>query len=71
MALAKELEIQYATVAMVTNYAAGVAKYELSHKEVLDTMADNAFKLRNLLETAIPLIGCVGEECGLEREEKA
>ncbi len=70
VALAREVDINYATVAMVTNFAAGVAKYNLSHKEVLDTMEENAYKVRDLLMTVIPLIAKGPEKCLCEEVEK-
>lgn len=69
VALAGELGLRYATVAMVTNYAAGVAKYHLSHKEVLDTMEENSYKVRDLLLTAVPLIAGMEEKCNCDEED--
>lgn len=40
--LAREAEICYASISMVTNFAAGITKEELSHQEVLDCMAENS-----------------------------
>lgn len=52
VALARELGMCYATVAMVTNYAAGVSDTHLTHQEVLDTMAQNSENIKSfLLET--------------------
>ncbi|MDN5364615.1 MAG: 5-methylthioadenosine phosphorylase [Eubacteriales bacterium] len=63
--LAREAEICYATVAVVTNYAAGISPHPLTHQEVLDAMAKNNENLRRLVLAAIDLIpeerGC---ECG-------
>ncbi|MCQ2559286.1 MAG: S-methyl-5'-thioadenosine phosphorylase [Clostridia bacterium] len=47
--LAREAEICYATIAMVTNFAAGISPTALTHQEVLEVMAENAVKLRQLL----------------------
>ncbi|OPX86745.1 MAG: S-methyl-5'-thioinosine phosphorylase [Pelotomaculum sp. PtaB.Bin104] len=47
--LAREAEMCYATVAMVTNYAAGISPTNLTHQEVLDTMASNSEHIRKLL----------------------
>ncbi|AVX20470.1 5'-methylthioadenosine phosphorylase [Carboxydocella sporoproducens DSM 16521] len=47
--LAREAEICYATIAMVTNFAAGISPTPLTHTEVLETMAQNASKLQTLL----------------------
>jgi 5'-methylthioadenosine phosphorylase len=46
--LAKESEMCYATVAMVTNYCAGIAKHPLTHQEVVDAMKANVQKIREL-----------------------
>lgn len=46
--LAREAEMCYATVCMVTNFAAGISEYPLTHKEVLDVMAQNSANLRKL-----------------------
>lgn len=51
--LAKELGICYATVAMVTNFAAGMTGQPLSHQEVLSVMADNVHQVRDLFFAAI------------------
>lgn len=51
--LAREAEICYATIAMVTNYAAGISRTRLSHQEVVDIMGENAQNLRNLVMEAI------------------
>jgi len=51
--LAREAGICYGTVAMVTNYAAGLAGQALSHQEVLDLMRTNAARLRLLLTGAV------------------
>jgi len=50
--LARELGLCYATIAMVTNFAAGISPTELTHQEVLDTMAANGSKLNRLLMLA-------------------
>lgn len=46
--LAKEAELCYAVVCMVTNYAAGISKQALTHQEVVDTMGNNVHKIRSL-----------------------
>jgi len=47
--LAREAEMCYATVAMVTNFAAGISPTNLTHQEVLDTMSQNSENIRRLL----------------------
>jgi len=54
--LAREAEICYATIAMVTNYAAGISPTPLTHSEVLETMASNTGKLQNLLLEVLALL---------------
>lgn len=51
--LAKELGLCYATVAMVTNYCAGMTGNPLTHQEVLDEMARNVHLLRTLFFESI------------------
>jgi 5'-methylthioadenosine phosphorylase len=63
--LARELGLCYATICMVTNWAAGMAGEKLSHEEVLSVMAANSKNLLGLLRAAIPGLGkleCAG--CG-------
>lgn len=54
--LAREAEICYATVSMVTNFAAGISSQPLTHGEVLDTMRANSANIRRLMMKAIELI---------------
>ncbi len=56
IALARELGLCYATIAMVTNYAAGVSETHLTHEEVLETMAANSANIRSLLLETLPLL---------------
>ncbi len=51
--LAKERGLCYATVAMVTNYCAGMSGAPLTHQEVLDEMAQNVHLMRKLFFEAI------------------
>ena len=51
--LAREAEMCYVTVSMVTNFAAGITTEPLTHKEVLDTMRQNAANIQTLLNQAI------------------
>jgi len=51
--LAREAGLCYASVGMVTNYAAGLVDYPLSHEEVLEVMARNVANLRTLIMEAI------------------
>ncbi len=54
--LAREAEICYAAIAMVTNFAAGITPVRLSHQEVVDTMLQNGENIRNHLMQAIEQI---------------
>jgi len=60
--LAREAEMCYVTVSMVTNYAAGISPLPLTHSEVLDTMRDNTEKFKKLIMAAIAMIE-LGVEC--------
>jgi 5'-methylthioadenosine phosphorylase len=61
VALAREAEICYASVAVVTNYAAGIAPTPLTHREVLDVMRDQLPRVRELLLAAAQAYD--GEDC--------
>jgi 5'-methylthioadenosine phosphorylase len=54
--LAREAEMCYATVSMVTNFAAGVSPQPLTHGEVLDAMRVNMENIKTLVMTAIERI---------------
>ncbi|HWR45584.1 S-methyl-5'-thioadenosine phosphorylase [Sporomusa sp.] len=51
--LAREAEMCYATVSMVTNFAAGISPQPLTHHEVLETMQVNAENIKQLIMAAI------------------
>lgn len=51
--LAREAEMCYATIAVVTNFAAGISPSRLSHEEVVAMMAENAANLRSLILQAV------------------
>lgn len=52
--LAREAGLCYASVCMVTNYAAGLAGYPLAHEEVVGLMQRNAENLRGLIMETLP-----------------
>jgi len=54
--LAREAEMCYITVSMVTNFAAGISKELLTHREVFETMQQNSENIRKLLAEAIEAI---------------
>ncbi|MDT8901456.1 S-methyl-5'-thioadenosine phosphorylase [Anaeroselena agilis] len=51
--LAREAEMCYATVSMVTNFAAGISTQPLTHGEVLDAMRTNVENFKKLVMAAI------------------
>lgn len=55
--LARELELCYGTVALVTDYDVGVDDIQpVTHEEVLNVFGENIDKLRDLLAAAIPAV---------------
>lgn len=54
--LAREAEMCYSTVSMVTNFAAGISPKPLTHSEVLDTMRANTENIKQLVMAAISAI---------------
>jgi len=61
--LAHEAEICYSTISMVTNYAAGISKNNLTHGEVLETMAANVDNIKNLIMKSIELVNLEETNC--------
>lgn len=47
--LAREAEICYSTISMVTNFAAGISKEPLSHMEVVDCMNHNLESFKKII----------------------
>lgn len=66
--LAREAGLCYSTVALSTNFAAGISPSVLTHHEVLGVMNNNVEKVRRLLMETIPLLRdeytCRCEELG-------
>lgn len=54
--LAREAGLCYATVSMVTNYAAGISPTNLTHEEVLEVMAANSENLKKLVMATLQQI---------------
>jgi 5'-methylthioadenosine phosphorylase len=54
--LAREAGLEYQTIAIVTNYAAGISASLLTHKEVLDAMAAASASLIEVLRRSLPRI---------------
>jgi 5'-methylthioadenosine phosphorylase len=59
--LAREAGLCYATVAMVTNYAAGISPNNLSHSEVLEVMKQLSSNISSLIMEAIAELPLDGE----------
>lgn len=54
--LAREAGLEYQTIAIITNYAAGIGTSVLAHKEVLDAMAAASTSLVEVLRRSLPRI---------------
>jgi 5'-methylthioadenosine phosphorylase len=54
--LAREMEICYASVCTVTNYAAGIKQEKLTATEVIEVVKQNEEKLKKLILEAVKLI---------------
>jgi 5'-methylthioadenosine phosphorylase len=54
--LAREAGLEYQTIAIITNYAAGIGTTLLTHKEVLDAMAAASASLVEVLHRSLPRI---------------
>ncbi|MFZ5816678.1 MAG: S-methyl-5'-thioadenosine phosphorylase [Bacillota bacterium] len=54
--LAREAGLCYATVSMVTNFAAGISPTNLTHEEVLEVMAANSENLKKLVMATLTRI---------------
>ncbi len=54
--LARELEMCYAAIGVVTNFAAGISRTKLSHAHVLSLMKKNMKKVQDMILEAIPRI---------------
>lgn len=61
--LAREAELCYATISMVTNFGAGISPQALTHGEVIDIMKQNASNLQSLLMRAIESIDVDDRTC--------
>jgi 5'-methylthioadenosine phosphorylase len=54
--LAREAKICYASIATVTNYAAGISPTRITHQEVIDIMDKNSEMIKKLITTIIEMI---------------
>ncbi len=68
--LAREAQLCYSSIAMVTNWAAGISPTPLTHQEVVDIMEANGEKLRSLIMATIEELpeerGCGCAAAGVE-----
>ncbi len=65
--LARELGICYATVATITNFAAGISPNILTHSEVYEVMKNNTAAVRQLLLESTLLISAQETRCDCAR----
>lgn len=63
--LAREAEMCYATVSMVTNFAAGISSQALTHSEVVETMAQNSENFKKLIMTTLSHL--TSEDCSCRK----
>lgn len=54
--LAREAGLCYATVSMITNYAAGMTENPLTHEEVLEVMRNNMERLKQLVMATLEAV---------------
>ncbi|KYK37669.1 MAG: S-methyl-5'-thioadenosine phosphorylase [Theionarchaea archaeon] len=63
--LAREAKICYASIAAVTNFAAGISPTKITHQEVIDIMDRNSEMIKKLISTTIEMIPAERTcECG-------
>lgn len=65
--LAREAGLEYQTIALITNYAAGISPSLLTHKEVLDAMAAGSASLVEALHRSLPRLAALSSDSDGER----
>lgn len=55
VALSKEVDIKYSSIAICTNYAAGISEKPLDHKEVIEIMNSVSLRLIDIIKTSVKL----------------
>ncbi|MCY0898328.1 MAG: S-methyl-5'-thioinosine phosphorylase [Firmicutes bacterium] len=55
--LARELGLCYISLALVTNFAAGLSPHPLTHEEVLEVMAEHGQRVKALLQAGLSRLG--------------
>ncbi|MBT9130348.1 MAG: S-methyl-5'-thioinosine phosphorylase [candidate division WS2 bacterium] len=68
--LAREAGLHYTTIAISTNYAAGISSIPLSHEEVLEVMKTAGDAVTNLIFTSIKKVKMIKEICGCEEPKR-
>ncbi len=53
--LAREAEICYASISIVTNFAAGISETELTHQEVVEEMERSAVNIQTLIKKVLDI----------------
>lgn len=64
VALAREAKICYASIATVTNFAAGISPSKITHEEVIEIMDKNSEMIKKLLSKTVEMILERTCECG-------
>lgn len=64
--LARELEMNYASLAIVTNYAAGISKHPINHDEMFETVASRRQDIGRILESTIAQLSETGNSNSLD-----
>ena len=54
--LARELGLEYSSIAIGTNYAAGISKRPLSHQEVVEVMEKSEAKVMKIVAALAGLV---------------
>lgn len=69
--LAREAGLEYQTIAIITNYAAGISSSLLTHKEVLDAMSASSASLMKVLALSVPQIALLPDPAADEEHPLA
>lgn len=64
--LAKEAEMCYSSIAMATNWAAGMTNQQLTHEEVVDFMSNNLSNFKKLILKTVEIIDETKTSCNCQ-----
>ena len=64
--LAREMEMCYASLTIVANYAAGLSQHRVTHEEVLAGVASRRQDVHDILQRAVALIPEAGNCCSVD-----